>query len=90
MLLEGLSSARRGEADGGRRLSGCRDGEFRKRRLAPFPGHLEHKVRPPASLEQGAHSGRLLGKGSAFRGPGQRDADCTMARSSGICACSRR
>ena len=36
----------------------------------PFPGHLEHKVRPPASLEQKVRSGRLLGKGSAFRSPG--------------------
>ena len=46
------------------------DGEF-----APFPGHLEHKVRPSASLKQGVLSGRLLGKGSALRGPGQRDAE---------------
>ena len=73
MLLEELSSARRGETDGGRRLSGCRrKGKFRKHRLAPFPGHLEHKVRPP-----GAESPQWQAawEDSAFRGPGQRDAD---------------
>ena len=28
--------------------------------LVPFPAHQEHWVRPPASLEQGVRSGRLL------------------------------
>ena len=37
-------------------------------------GHLEHEVGPPARLEQGIRGG-WLGKGSALRAPGQRDAD---------------
>ena len=49
--------------------------ELRKRRLIALSGHLEHKIRSPASLKEGFRSSRLLGEGSALRGPGQRDTD---------------
>ena len=51
------------------------DREFRNPGLIPFPGHLEHKVRSPASLKEGVRSSRLLGEGGALRGPSQRDTD---------------
>ena len=51
------------------------DREFRKRGLIPLPGHLEHKVRSPASLKEGVRRSRLRGMCSALRGPGQRDTD---------------
>ena len=56
-----------------RRSGRCLDGnrELRKRRLIALSGHLEHKIRSPASLKEGFRSSRLLGKGSALRGPAQ-------------------
>ena len=65
----------------GRCLGGNR--KLRKRRLIALSGHLEHKIRSPASLKEGFRSSRLLGEGSALRGPGQRDTDlhgCTQLR----------
>ena len=41
------------------------DREFRMRGLMQFSGHLEHKVRSPASLKEGVRSSRLLGEGGA-------------------------
>ena len=51
------------------------DREFRQRWLIPFTGHLEHKVRSPASLKEGVRRSRLRWKCSALRGPCQRDTD---------------
>ena len=45
------------------------DWEFRKRRLVPFPGHLEHEVRLPASLEQGSPQWQAAWEGQCLQGP---------------------
>ena len=57
-----------------RRVVGCSatvagKPEFSQRRLIPLLGHSERKIRSPASLKEGVR--RLLGEGSALRGPGQ-------------------
>ena len=65
------------------------DREFRKRRLIPFPGHLEHKVKSPASLKRESAVAGCLGRAAPFWAPASGIRTCTIARSSGTCACSR-
>ena len=41
--------------------------ELSKRRLIALLGHLERKIRSPASVKEGIRSSRLLGEGSALQ-----------------------
>ena len=78
VICEGRSG---GRSDGLRLSQG--DRKFRQRWLIPLPGHLEHEMGAPASLEEGVRSDRSSGALAS----GTRI--CAMAGSSGICVCSR-